>query len=54
MENKEIREALEKQLQLLSKRSESESADAMNLVSISKAMCEIAELLMRRDPLGKL
>lgn len=44
MENKEIREALEKQLQLLFKRSD-EAHDPQDVAALSHAMVELAELL---------
>lgn len=44
MENKEIREALEKQLQLLSKRSD-EAHAPQDVAVLSHAMVELAELL---------
>lgn len=53
-EQKEIREALGKQLQLLSKRSKNPDADFIDLAFISDAMCKISKLLMDRDPLGRL
>lgn len=44
MTNNEVRETLEKQLQLLSERSK-ETVQEHELVSISHAMCEITRIL---------
>lgn len=41
--------ALEKQLQMLAKRSEERIADAAELVALTSAMCEVARLLLNRN-----
>lgn len=45
MTDREIRETLEKQLQLLSERSESDGCD---LVGLTNAMCSVTRILL--DP----
>ena len=42
-------EVLEKQLQLLSKRSEEWIADAAELVALTSAMCEVSRLLLNAE-----
>lgn len=41
--------ALEKQLQLLSNRSEERISDAAELVALTSAMCEVARSLLNLD-----
>lgn len=51
MNKKEIKETLEKQLQLLSERSaETKNRDYMELTELSKAMCLLAETIDRICP----
>lgn len=42
-------EVLEKQLQLLSKRSEEWIADSAELVALTSAMCEVSRMLLNAE-----
>ena len=51
MNKKEIKETLEKQLQLLSERSaETKNRDYMELAKLSESMCLLAETINRICP----